>query len=138
VSDRFELVWREPPIAIFALRPRPGQPDPAALVATGAPAAARLTRADPERLRIRVDASAATSATVAVAWSPKWHGRVDGRPVELGHTADGLVAVRLPAGQSTLELAYGPDGWDRLGVVISALTLVLLAAFGVYRLRRRR
>jgi hypothetical protein len=138
VSDRFELVWREPPIAIFALRPRPGQPDPAALVATGAPAAARLTRADPERLRIRVDASAATSATVAVAWSPKWHGRVDGRPVELGHTADGLVAVRLPAGQSTLELAYGPDGWDRLGVGISALTLVLLAAFGVYRLRRRR
>jgi hypothetical protein len=138
VSDRFELVWREPPIAIFAVRPRPGQPDPAALVATDAPATARLTRADPERLRIRVDASAATPATLAVAWSPKWHGRVNGRPVELGHTADGLISVRLPAGRSTLELNYGPDGWDRLGVGISALTLVLLAVFGVYTLRRRR
>ena len=138
VSDRFELVWREPPIAIFAVRARPGQPEAAALVATGAPATARLTRADPERLRIRVDASAATPATVALAWSPKWHGRVDGRPVELGHTDDGLISVRLPAGGSTLELDYGPDGWDRLGVGISALTLVFLAAFGVYSLRRRR
>jgi hypothetical protein len=137
-SDRFELVWREPPIGIFAVRARPGQPNPAALVATGAPASARVTRADPERLRIRVDASAATPATVAVAWSPKWHGRVDGRPVELRHTADGLIAVRLPAGRSTLELDYGPDGWDRLGVGISALTLVLLAAFGVHGARRRR
>jgi hypothetical protein len=138
VSDRFELVWREPPIGIFAVRARPGQPDAATLVATGAPASARLTRADPERVRIRVDASAGTPATVAVAWSPKWHGRIDGRPVELGHTADGLIAVQLPAGRSTLELDYGPDGWDRLGVGISALTLVLLAASGVYWLRRHR
>ena len=138
VSNRFELVWREPPIAIFAVRPRPGQPDPATLVAADVPAKARLTRADPEHLRIRVDASAATPATAAVAWSPKWQGRVDGRPVELEHTADGLISVRLPAGRSTLELDYGPDGWDRLGVGISALTLVLLAAFGVYSLRRRR
>ena len=109
-----------------------------ALVATGAPASARVTRADPERLRIRVDAAAATPATVAVAWSPKWQGRVDGRPVQLGHTADGLIAIRLPAGRSTIELDYGPDGWDRLGVAVSALTLVLLAAFGAHSLRRRR
>ena len=136
-SDRFELVWRESPVAIFALRPRPGQPDPASLVATRAPATAHVTRADPERLRIRVDASAATPATVAVAWSPKWHGRVDGRPVHLDHTSDGLIALRFPAGTSTLELAYGPDGWDHAGVAISALTLVLLAALGVLELRRR-
>ena len=137
-SDRFELVWRESPIAIFALRPQPGQPAPAALVATAAPATARLTRADPERLRIRVDSSARTPATVAVAWSPKWHGRVDGRPLELGRTSDGLIEVRLPAGRSTLELDYGPDGWDRLGVAVSALTLLLLAAVGVRALFRRR
>ena len=137
-SDRFQLVWRESPVAIFALRARPGQPAPAALVATGAPAAARVTRADAERLRIRVDAAAATPATVAVAWSPKWHGRVNGRPVVLGHTVDGLIAIRLPAGRSTLELDYGPDGWDHLGAAVSALTVVLVAAFGVYSFRRRR
>ena len=137
-SDRFELVWRESPVAIFALRPRSGQPDPASLVATRAPATARVTRADPERLRIRVDASAATPATVAVAWSPKWHGRIDGRPVHLDHTSDGLIALRFPAGTSTLELTYGPDGWDHAGIAISALTLLLLAALGGNELRRRR
>ncbi len=137
-SDRFELVWREPPIAIFALRPRPGQPDPASLVATGAPATARVTRAEPERLRIRVEASAATPATIAVAWSPKWHGRIGSRSVHLDHTADGLIALRLPAGTSTVELTYGPDGWDRAGAVVSALTLALLVALGVREVRRRR
>jgi hypothetical protein len=136
--DRFELVWREPPIAIFALRPRPGQPDPAALLATAAPAAAQVRRADPERLDIRVDASRATPATVAVAWSPKWRGSVDGRAVRLDHTSDGLIAVRLPAGTSTLELTYGPDGWDHAGVAISALTVGLLVAIAARDWRRRR
>jgi hypothetical protein len=137
-SDRFELVWRASPIAIFALRSVPGQPEPAALVATAAPATARVTRADPERLRIHVDASIGTPATVAVAWSPKWQGRVDGRPVELEQTSDGLIEVRLRAGRNTLELDYGPDGWDRLGVAVSALTLLLVAALGVRSVLRRR
>jgi uncharacterized membrane protein YfhO len=87
---------------------------------------------------MRVDASRATSATVAVAWSPKWHGRIDGRPVALGHTDDGLITVRLPAGRSTLDLAYEPDGWDHLGVAVSALTVALLVALGVLALWRRR
>ena len=137
-SDRFELTWRESPIAIFAVRARPGQPVPASLVATRAPATARLTRAEPERLRLRVDASNAASATVAVAWSPKWHGRLDGRPVALGHTDDGLIQARLPAGRSTLELAYEPDGWDHLGVAVSAVTLAVLVALGALALWRRR
>jgi hypothetical protein len=137
-SDRFELTWRESPIAIFTVRPRAGQPAPASLVATGAPATARLTRSEPERLRMRVDSASETEATVAVAWSPKWHGRLGGRPVPVGHTDDGLIAVRLPAGSSTLELAYEPDGWDHLGVAVSALTVALLVALGVLALRRRR
>jgi hypothetical protein len=137
-SDRFRQTWREPPIAIFAVRAAAGQPAPASLVSTGAPATARLTSAEPERMRVRVEASTPTTATVAVAWSPKWHGRLDGRPVDLGHTDDGLIRVRLPAGRSTLVLAYEPDGWDRLGVAVSTLTVALLAALGVHTLWRRR
>jgi hypothetical protein len=138
VSDRFELTWRESPIAIFGVRAGAGQPAPASLIATGAPATARLTRAEPERLRMRVDASSETSATVAVAWSPKWHGRLDGRPTAVGHTDDGLISVRLPAGRSTLDLAYEPDGWDHLGVALSALTVALFVALGVLAFWRRR
>jgi uncharacterized membrane protein YfhO len=93
---------------------------------------------EPERLHMRVDASTAAPATVALAWSPKWHGRIDGRPVALGRTDDGLITVRLPPGRSTLELAYEPDGWDHLGVTVSALTVALLAGLGVVALIRRR
>jgi len=137
-SNRFELVWREPPIAILAVRARNGQPAPASLIATGAPATARVERAQPERLRIRVDASNAVTATVAVAWSPKWHARVDGRTVDLAPTNDGLIQVRLPPGRTRLDLAYEPDGWDRLGVAVSAATVALLVGLGVWALVRRR
>jgi hypothetical protein len=137
-SDRFELVWRQSPIAIFAVGPRPDHPDPASQIATEAPATARLRRADPERLWIDVDANRATRADVAVAWSPKWHGTVDGRPVRLDRASSGLIAVRLPAGSSTLELTYEPDTWDRVGVAISALTVVVLLAVGARWWRRRR
>lgn len=139
-SDRLQLVWRESPIAIFAVRSRAGQPDPASLIETDAPATARLARSDPERLRIDVDATRAVRARVAVAWSPKWHATVDGRAVRLVQTDGGLMNVRLPAGASTLELSYEPDVWDRIGVVISALALVVLAILGVlwWRARTRR
>jgi hypothetical protein len=137
-SDRFELLWRKRPIAIFAVRPRPGQPDPASQVTTEAPATAHLRRADPERLRIDVDSNRATRAAVAVAWSPKWHGTVDGRAVELDRTSAGLITVRLPAGSSTLELNYESDAWDRIGVVVSALTVVALLALSALWWRRRR
>ena len=135
-SPRFDLVWRESPIAVFAVRPRPGQPDPASLVATDAPSTARLRRADPERLRIDIDSTRATRADIAVAWSPRWHATIGGRPARLGHTGDGLITVRVAAGRSTLELGYEPDGWDRIGVVISALTVVVLVALGVLWSRR--
>src|SRR5262249_60640082 len=121
-----------PPIAILAVRARNGQPAPASLIATGAPATARVERAQPERLRIRVDASNAVTATVAVAWSPRWQARVDGRTVDLAPTNDGLIQVRLPPGRTRLDLAYEPDGWDRLGVAVSAGAGALLVGVGVW------
>src|SRR5262249_55161170 len=138
--ERVQLVWGESPIGIFAVRSRAGQPDPASLIETDAPATARLARSDPERLRIDVDATRAVRARVAVAWSPKWHATVDGRAVRLVQTDGGLMNVRLPAGGSTLELSYEPGVWDRIGVVISALELVVLATLGVlwWRARTRR
>jgi hypothetical protein len=138
VSERFALVWRDPPIAIFALRPRAGYPDPHTLVTTNEPATARVERADAERLRLHVNAARATPATLAIAWSPKWDGSIDGRGVHLDRTRDGLIGVQLAPGAHTLELRYGPDIWDRIGVAISAATVVLLIALGASVWNRRR
>ena len=51
---------------------------------------------------------------------------------------NGTPKCRNTDSNGTIELDYGPDGWDHLGVAVSALTLVLLAAFGAHSLRRRR
>jgi hypothetical protein len=41
----------------------------------------------------------------------------------------------LPAGESTIELVYGPDGWDVAGATLSGL---VLAALGGWAWRGRR
>lgn len=137
-SPRFGQAWRSSPVAIFAVLPRPGQPSPASLMATDAPASARLLRADPEHLQIEVDAMAPTRATVAVGWSPKWRARLDGQPVRLGSDSSGLLELALPAGRHSLHLDFGPDVWDYLGVMTTLGTLVGICTWIVLERRRRR
>lgn len=133
-SGRFAPAWRSPPLAIFAVRPAAGAPDPASLV-SGRVLSARLTEAAPEHLVFEVGAPRATTATVALAWSPKWHGRLDGATVRLDRTSDGLVQVAVSAGGHRLRLDYRSDAWDRLGATVTVLTL--LAGAVVLAQRRR-
>jgi hypothetical protein len=128
-SARFRELWREAPFAVLAVTAGAGQPDPASLLSAvpggAAPLSAHLVRAGAEHLTMAADASLATAVTVAVAWSPKWHARVDGHAVALGHTSDGLLELALPAGRSTIDLQFSEDVWDHLGVALTALTLTL-------------
>jgi len=137
-SDRFREEWAQEPVTIFEVRAAPGQPAPASLLSTDGQASARLVRAEPERIAIDATADAATEATVAVAWSPKWHGEIDGKPVDLRRTGDGLIALSLPAGRSVVTLTYEPDVWDRLGAGLTLLTVVGLGAVLLARRRLRR
>lgn len=121
-STRFTPVWHSSPLAILAVRPRPGMPDPSSLLATAQSARARLEGSEPEHLRIEVLTETPTEASVAVAWSPKWHGTLNGSPCALGRTPDGLIAVKLPPGLSLLALDYRTDRWDRLGLAITLAT----------------
>jgi uncharacterized membrane protein YfhO len=98
-------------------------------------AEARLVRAEAQHLVIEASTGQPTSATIAVAWSPKWHARVNGRAVALGRSANGLLMLSLPAGSSTIELVFRPDAWDALGATLTALALAVLAGLAW---RRRR
>jgi hypothetical protein len=134
----FHPIWSDPPITILTLRAPAGQPAPASLLATSAPARARLVGAAPAHLIIAVKASKPVLASVAVACSPKWHASVNGHTVVLSDTPDGLCQVRLPAGASRLSLRFSADGWDHLGLAVSVLSVVGVVVPWVRRCRRRR
>jgi hypothetical protein len=127
-SSRFRVLWHSAPLALLEVRARPNQPAPGSLLAAAAAARAELLRADPEDLVIRVETAAPTSATVATAWSPKWHATVNGQTASLRRSPDGLLALALPAGPSTIALSFRPDRWDHLGTAATLLTLAALAA----------
>jgi hypothetical protein len=127
LSGHFVPAWHRSPLTILALHPRPGGPAPASLVSGPDGLNARLTAATPEHLRFGLDSAEPAAVTVALAWSPKWHGRLDGEPVELGRTFDGLVSLELPSGPHRLALDYrGGDRWDRLGVALTLLAVLAL------------
>ncbi|MGH8984296.1 MAG: hypothetical protein ACRDY6_10545, partial [Acidimicrobiia bacterium] len=136
-SERFRVIWQESPIAILAVRPQSGYPEPSSLVSTTVPATASLAIRDPEHLEIQARTSAATRVTLAIAWSPKWHGTLDGEQVELARGDDGLIEVELPQGASALSLEYREDGWSVLGVLVTVAT-VLTGAMLLWRRRRTR
>ncbi len=69
--------------------------------------------------------------------SPKWHATVDGRQVRLGRSRDGLLTLPLPVGSSRVVLEFRSDGWDRVGVAGTLLTLAALVAWAVRRRRSR-
>lgn len=133
-SRLFQVVWRDPPMAVLAVKPVPGWPDPGSMLATDVPAEAHLLRGAAEHLEIAVRASHPLLATVAVGWSPKWHARVNGAPARLERSPEGLLQLSLPAGASTVDLRFQQDRWDWLGVAVSATTLLGLLA---WPLRRR-
>lgn len=135
ISARFVPVWRSSPLTIFSLSARPGQPEPSSLIATDVPTRAQLSRFSPEHIVIDVEPQTATTATVAVGWSPKWHARLDGEPVELSKAPDGLLQLTLPAGAHRLTLDFDPDVWDYLGMLITLSTIVACAGW-IWRRRR--
>lgn len=137
-SARFVPLWRSPPITILAVEAAAERPPPASQIAAGGPVSARLTRADPEHLGFDLEAPERIDVTVALAWSPKWHGRIDGTPVRLGRTSDGLVTLAVPSGRSQLRLDYRGDAWDRLGVSSTLLTAAVGGTALVRTGRRRR
>lgn len=136
-SERFLPVWSAPPLTILAVEAAPERPPPASLISSDGPLSARLTRAEPEHLAFEIEAPERLGLTVALAWSPKWHGRLNGAPVPLGRTGDGLVTLVVPPDRSELRLDYRSDAWDGLGVSSTLLT-VAVAGIALVRTRRRR
>ena len=122
-SARFVPVWRSSPIAVFAVVPPAGHPDPGALLSAATPVGARLVEATPEHIVIDVSTDQAVAATVAVGWSPKWRARIDGRPALRGKSEQGMLGLALPSGQHRVELDFRSDFWDYAGMATTLGTI---------------
>ena len=136
-SPAFATVWTDGSMAILAVLPDPGQPSPAGLLTAPVPAEAVLVRADPQHLVIEAATVQPTTATVAVAWSPKWRAAVNGRPVATGATADKLLQLPLPGGPAQVTLDYGLDDADLGGRALTGASLAVAIAALIGDRRRR-
>ena len=136
-APEFAEIWHDGSMAVLEVLPSEGQPAPADLVTAEVPIAAELTSADPQHLVVETAATAPTTATFAVGWSPKWRVAVDGVAVPASPTADKLVAVAVPAGPATVTLDYGIDGADIVGRALSAASFAAAIAALVIDRRRR-
>jgi hypothetical protein len=85
-------------------------------------------------IKLRVESSAPALLVVAEAWYPGWRATVNGVPTEVLPANVWMRAVRVPAGESRVELHYVEPSLVR-GAAISLCALLVLVAIG-WRSRR--
>jgi hypothetical protein len=155
----YRLLATHGPLAVYLVDPAAGsppvrellQPDRGTPVADGARLRADLRHASAESYRWHVtatsavpdDAGARLAVVAPVAFDPGWRASVDGRPVAVTRSGEGLVRVDVPAGSHDVALRYTGSRNDVPGLVIGAaagfaavVVLVGATPFGT-RVRRR-
>jgi hypothetical protein len=101
----------------------------------------RLVSVEPERVEIAVEARTPGALVLADAFYSGWSASVDGAPVPILPANVAVRAVRLAPGAHRVAFVFRTPGL-RAGLVLSAATLLLGAAFGLAgalgRVRARR
>jgi len=85
-----------------------------------------------EWLAIRVRADAPGFLFLSDQDYPGWEARVNGAPVAILRANYAFRLLRVPAGESTVELSYRPRSL-RLGAAVSATTVMVLALTALVR-----
>jgi hypothetical protein len=101
---------------------------------------AEIVRYTPDRVTVHVRADEARYLVLTDSYFPGWQARVDGVPVEIERADYLFRAVRVPAGEHTIEWQYQPTSLI-VGAMISAAGLMAMVAMttcGLARLRGRR
>jgi len=106
---------------------------------TTAKATFKVTAWQPQHRSIQIDAAAPAFAVLTLMDYPAWQVTLNGRlDTDHGHREDGLIALAVPAGRSTIDVRWKntPDiDWGRL---LTALAAVLLLINGIASSRQRR
>src|SRR5258708_32332663 len=69
--------------------------------------------------------STPTILSIAQVYYPGWQASVDGQPAPILRADTAFMALALPAGQHTVQLAFRPASYT-LGAGLSIVTLILV------------
>jgi len=95
-----------------------------------------LTRATPNRVRVKVTAPEAGTLILTDVSYPGWRSALDGRPTDTLTRLDVFRAVALPAGAKQVDFAYWPQS-VRLGLFLSLVALAMLVCCAARLVFRR-
>jgi len=90
-----------------------------------ATAESRWLRSD--TLEVTADTVAGQALTLQVAFDPSWHARENGQEFQVSEDAFGQIRVDLPPGHHKLELHFDTPLENRIGRVITLLSLIIAA-----------
>jgi hypothetical protein len=113
--------------------------DAQSVVLAGAPLAegerAEIVRYDPDHATVRIQAREPRYLVLTDSYYPGWRAWIDGREVEVERANYLFRAVRVPAGEHTVEWRYQPTSL-LVGGIASAVALAMATALGAYGLGR--
>ena len=113
--------------------------DPPSLAQSPDPAADRATirSYEPDRIRLSVRTDAPGMLVLSEVYFPAWKAYVDGKSTEVYPANHALRAVRVPAGEHTVEFRY--ESWSlQLGIAITIATLAIASGLVTAALLRWR
>ncbi len=90
------------------------------------PGTVKITHEAPGSVDFTVERATPGWAVVMQSFYPGWRATVNGHEVEVRRANDAFLAVRVPAGTSSVKVSYAPAS-VRLGLIVSLVGALLLA-----------
>ncbi len=98
---------------------------------------ATVTRFEPELIEISASSPQPAMLSIALPQYPGWQATVNSSPAPIQRAYGGLIAVPVPAGDSTVQLVFDPLSY-RIGALFSLGTWIGLLVFAIMAFVQRR
>jgi hypothetical protein len=110
----------------------------AAVIENGPDSPAALTRNGPDAMRVHARVGPGQSVVVQESYDPAWHAWSNGQPLPVRKDAMGFMVVDAPPGDGDITLAFVTPLENRVGRVVTVISILLVIALVVLGVRRER